>query len=303
MNYEKIGEFIAKKRKEKNLTQKDLAQLIGVTDKAVSKWERGLGCPDVSILEILSKELDVSILEILKGRLIENEVIQVTELNDYVLDTVKYSSTSIKDRIKKTISNIITFIIIFICAILLILNIIQIIDLNKGVTNTLTTDNITEIKKNIDEIEKKINIIKSNQGKYSDEDYANIVTNINSISKQLHEQQILKYNENSKISKNDFYLLDNSFGNLSILNTYLTLAKYESTMNDYFNLYIHSSVSRIFSNSDVLYLYYRYQLPANELDVYELDNDMRSKVESTLYMEQEILYLMNNIIEVGDINE
>src|SRR5574344_2309525 len=112
MNYEKIGEFIAKKRKEKNLTQKDLAALIGVTDKAVSKWERGLGCPDVSILEVLSKELDVSILEILKGRIIENEVIQVTELNDYVLDTVKYTNNSTKDKIKLILSNIITIIII-----------------------------------------------------------------------------------------------------------------------------------------------------------------------------------------------
>ena len=67
MNYEKIGEFIALKRKEKNLTQKDLAKKIGVTDKAVSRWERGIGCPDVSILEILSKELDVFVLELLKG--------------------------------------------------------------------------------------------------------------------------------------------------------------------------------------------------------------------------------------------
>ena len=76
MNYEKIGKFISEKRKEKGLTQKDLATLIGVTDKAVSKWERGLGCPDVSILEILSECLNVSILEILKGRKIENEIIK-----------------------------------------------------------------------------------------------------------------------------------------------------------------------------------------------------------------------------------
>ena len=72
MNYDKIGKIIQEKRKEKNLTQKELAEKIGVTDRAVSKWERGVGCPDVSILEILSKELDCSILEILKGRKIEN---------------------------------------------------------------------------------------------------------------------------------------------------------------------------------------------------------------------------------------
>lgn len=57
MNYDKIGSFIQQKRKDKGLTQKQLAEKLGVTDRAISKWERGQGCPDVSILEILSKEL------------------------------------------------------------------------------------------------------------------------------------------------------------------------------------------------------------------------------------------------------
>ena len=61
LNQEKIGRFIAEIRKEKNMTQKELASKIGVTDKAVSKWERGLGCPDVSILELLANTLEVSI--------------------------------------------------------------------------------------------------------------------------------------------------------------------------------------------------------------------------------------------------
>lgn len=74
MNYDKIGSFIQQKRKDKGLTQKQLAEKLGVTDRAISKWERGQGCPDVSILEILSKELGCSILELLKGREIENIV-------------------------------------------------------------------------------------------------------------------------------------------------------------------------------------------------------------------------------------
>ena len=52
MNYDKIGSFIQQKRKDKGLTQKQLAEKLGVTDRAISKWERGQGCPDVSILEI-----------------------------------------------------------------------------------------------------------------------------------------------------------------------------------------------------------------------------------------------------------
>lgn len=85
MDYENIGKFIAKKRKEKNLTQKDLAEQLKITDRAVSRWERGLGCPDISLLEDLSKTLDVTILELLHGEEIrkkeeENQVV-VTLLN------------------------------------------------------------------------------------------------------------------------------------------------------------------------------------------------------------------------------
>ena len=99
MNYDKIGSFIQQKRKDKNLTQKQLAEKIGVTDRAISKWERGQGCPDVSILEVLSKELGCSILELLKGRKIENEVIPVTEADDYVRDSMNISKQVTKEKI------------------------------------------------------------------------------------------------------------------------------------------------------------------------------------------------------------
>ena len=61
MDKEKIGLFMKELRKEKNQTQRELAEKIHVTDKAVSKWERGLSIPDVAILPDLAKELDISI--------------------------------------------------------------------------------------------------------------------------------------------------------------------------------------------------------------------------------------------------
>ena len=67
-NLPKMAQFISKLRKEKKLTQKDLAEQLGVTDKAVSKWERGLGCPDISLLSKLSQVLGVTTSEILNGK-------------------------------------------------------------------------------------------------------------------------------------------------------------------------------------------------------------------------------------------
>ncbi|MCI9291519.1 MAG: helix-turn-helix transcriptional regulator [Clostridia bacterium] len=67
MDQIKIGAFIAKKRKEKNLTQEQLAQRLGVSNKSVSKWECGRCMPDYSVIELLCKELDVSIAQIFNG--------------------------------------------------------------------------------------------------------------------------------------------------------------------------------------------------------------------------------------------
>ena len=61
MDQEKIGKFIAKLRKEKNMTQNELAQRLGITDRAISKWENGRGMPDLSLLTPLCEILDVSI--------------------------------------------------------------------------------------------------------------------------------------------------------------------------------------------------------------------------------------------------
>lgn len=67
MNQEKIGKFIANLRKEKNLTQEDLAEQLGITKNVVSKWERGLGLMDMSLLKPLSNILEVEIIDILSG--------------------------------------------------------------------------------------------------------------------------------------------------------------------------------------------------------------------------------------------
>ena len=74
MEQVKCGELIAALRKEKSLTQKELGQKLGVSDRAVSNWERGIRFPDIALLEELSDVLEVSILELLRGERMEKEM-------------------------------------------------------------------------------------------------------------------------------------------------------------------------------------------------------------------------------------
>ena len=67
-----FGEFLAKQRKAKGYTQKNLAEKIFVSDKAVSKWERGLSMPDISLLIPLSEILDISVTVLLEGRKLDH---------------------------------------------------------------------------------------------------------------------------------------------------------------------------------------------------------------------------------------
>ena len=72
MDCSRVGKLILELRKEKNITQKQLADKMNISDKTVSKWERGLGCPDISLLGKLSEILGVNIEKILLGTLEPN---------------------------------------------------------------------------------------------------------------------------------------------------------------------------------------------------------------------------------------
>lgn len=73
MDQEKVGGIIKTLRKDKGMTQLELALCLNVTDRAVSKWERGLGCPDISLLTRLSEIFSVDIGSIIEGDMEENE--------------------------------------------------------------------------------------------------------------------------------------------------------------------------------------------------------------------------------------
>ena len=75
MDCKKVGSLIYELRKDKNMTQKQIADLMNISDKTISKWERGLGCPDISLLPKLSQILGVSIEQILSGEINLNQLV------------------------------------------------------------------------------------------------------------------------------------------------------------------------------------------------------------------------------------
>ena len=112
MDPEKIGRLISKSRKDKNMTQKDLASLLHITDKAVSKWERGISLPDISLLIPISNILDISVYELLGGEM--KEEMSKKEVEEVVKTSVKkgVEDNKLKVKIQKTVITILSIIIV-----------------------------------------------------------------------------------------------------------------------------------------------------------------------------------------------
>ena len=99
MNIQKTGSFIAAIRKEQNRTQQDLANELGVSSAAISKWERGIGFPDGSLIEPLAAALGITIAELFKGERIENSL--DGEYECLLSDVVKASANEITKKKKR----------------------------------------------------------------------------------------------------------------------------------------------------------------------------------------------------------
>lgn len=93
MEADKLGTFIAQRRKELGLTQATLAEKIHVTDKAVSRWERGIGLPDIGNIEALAEALEVSLIELMQAKKKEETEISTEEAERIVIDTIELSKT------------------------------------------------------------------------------------------------------------------------------------------------------------------------------------------------------------------
>ena len=117
MNIERTGRFIAELRRDKQITQAQLADFIHVSYKAVSRWETGRGFPDIDNLEALSECLDVSIAELIKGERI-NAPVSGAELNDIASDGLSLTRSLIaKRKITSTLLGFVLGLIIIIIAV------------------------------------------------------------------------------------------------------------------------------------------------------------------------------------------
>lgn len=103
MDNKTTGAFISARRKELSLNQKQLAEKLGVTDKAVSKWETGRSAPDIALLEPLARELGVSVVEILQGEKIEEENFSAVS-DEVVVKTMKKDKKKLRNAVVIAVS-------------------------------------------------------------------------------------------------------------------------------------------------------------------------------------------------------
>ena len=299
-----IGSLIAKRRKEKGMTQKDLADKLNITDREVSKWERGICCPDISLLREIASILDVSISELICGEKVDEETI---------IKTITYTKESIKQKVKGII-NIIIVAIIILTLTFITLSLIKVeygYYKHYNFTNQyqeLSKANKEVKKERISDIKDKIKTISNDNGIFKDKDYNLIMQylkNINQVLNLDEEKYFLKdyYTYKDLNGLNDNYQNQNDryidFSVENVLDVYYKLAEYDLTIIERItmikdmvdNHYNFKSNLRLFINN--ISLYSRVE-PKKLAD--EVYNSLDNRYE--LY-----ITVLNDIIEVGEINE
>lgn len=88
MDAQRVGKFIQERRKALGLTQGALGEKLNVTDKAISRWERGVGFPDIQIVEALADALEVTVLELMRGERMEEKSIPVEAADTALTDAL-----------------------------------------------------------------------------------------------------------------------------------------------------------------------------------------------------------------------
>lgn len=113
MNQVKIGKFISEKRKEKKLTQQQLAEKLGVSDRAISNWENGKNMPDISLFPIISRELDVTVNDLMSGEKVDKKEYQ-EKFEENIIYTIDETIKKENKFLKIILWTIFSFIFLFV---------------------------------------------------------------------------------------------------------------------------------------------------------------------------------------------
>lgn len=261
MNLKKNGEFIAKLRKGKKLTQEQLAEKMGVSINAVSKWERGLSFPDVSLLKKLCCELGISIEELINGE--KNQGIEATE--KAIISVVKT-----KDKVRKKIK----YVVIVFCLLILIL-------LTVGIIGYKNKDN--ELEKYYERNYQMTFVARDveaflkyrHDGEYP-EYYGGmyISDNADNLMVQIVKDKIPKQGTQEYFYYNELYTVDKRIKIEYVKYSYQELEEIYNKMNDYF------LNNEVFKDLNSLYIdVYRNRVVVNYVEINkEVINEFKEKV-------------------------
>lgn len=307
MNQEKIGKYIQNKRKKLNLTQKNLAEKLKVSDKAVSKWERGINLPDISLYDDLCNIFNISLVEFLKGEDIEKE-----KQKEYASEELKKCLQK-QSKLEKTLEIISLFLIGIGICLLLLTNPFSIYEKTNLLCFFISfTGIIIFMYQNKNNIFKKIiytiiliisfqiilsliiildcifipkNFLNYNQN-YTEEEYNFTITNIQTLNEDyLNIDYIIENNMDKnnilitkgkiltttifpKINLNFFYNNDNKFK--KIKSTQID----EAYINKYYNIDEEKIIKYYtdFSNKHIYSLYSNDKYFNYEIEIYETNN-------------------------------
>lgn len=265
MDLQKTGKFIAEMRKKNGLTQSDLGEALGLSGKAISKWERGINAPDISLLTQLSKILNVSVTEILTGEKVKEKITK-NHADKITVSSIYEYNTFFKRKYIRIITILISILILLFSIFSGIYfinnyNRCSVYELKSASNEVYLEGLIASNQKENSVIITKLNFSNRNKG-------TRIGTFIKSINVNLYIDKYLIYNYDKNFSKeivldevlNSLNIINNENEDLNkniindkYLNTIKLIITYESTDNKIKELIIPIKVEKKFSNNKLFY--------------------------------------------------
>lgn len=175
MEKEKFGRFVSSLRKELGMTQKDLAERLCLTDKAISKWERGLSFPDISMLEPMAEIFNVTVVELLQGERLQEDVpISMKEAEKIVGESLSISDEEINRK------HIQSKTIILICCVAIMF----------CISLAMNIQNLSERKKETRILKTELDVYQTTKGEKGTEVFINPHDALNQMIKDCQEGEM-----------------------------------------------------------------------------------------------------------------